>query len=217
MNALPAFEPDEAREQIGLASWGPLVASVDVDDAVLEVCRTWMATHLRRLQEERGIELKVPREWAIALTDAELLDHPLPAVVSETAQMDTAPRSVQGGSGRFYGAAWRVAVSVTVRGRDPRETRRHASLYEGVTRRLMVQHAAGEGPLDWLHFTGMTLAPVPGDQRAGRYLLKGTSNFLVRTDNVVDPLGGPNEPDLPDYVYPRAETVEVDVVKEPLP
>jgi hypothetical protein len=216
MSALPAFEPAEAEAKLGLASWGPLVTSVDIDDAVLAVAQTWMYTHLRRLKQERGIELQQPREWAIALTDAELLDHPLPAVVSETARMDTAQGSVRGGTARFYGAAWRVAVSVTVRGQDPRQTRRAASLYEGVLRRLMVQHAHDE-PLDWIHFTGMTLAPVPGDQRAGRYLLKGTSNFLVRSNNLMDPTGGPNEPDLPDYVYPRAKTVEVDVVKEPLP
>jgi hypothetical protein len=221
MSALPAFEPEEATERIeaesvGFGIFGPLVVSVDVDDAVLDVCRTWMRTHLRRLAKERGIELEVPKEWAIALTDAELLDHRLPAVVSETAQMDTAPRSIQGGTGRFYSAAWRVALSVTVRGRDAQETRRTASLYEGVLRRLMLQHGH-EKPLDWIHFTGMTLGQVPGDQRNGRYLLKGTSNFLVRSDEIVDPTVGPNVPDLEDYIGPVVKTVDVDVIKEPLP
>lgn len=219
---LLAFEPGET---IGLASWGPLVVSADVDDAILDVLQTWMATHLRRLKEERGVELQQPREWAIAMSDAELLDHPLPAVVSQTASMEaptssrpagTAPQGAVGGMAHFYEGTWRATVSVTVRGRDPRETRRTASLYEGVIRRLMVQHAHVT-PLDWLHYLGMALMEVPDDARAGRYLLKSASTFQIRTNNIVDPNAGPNEPDLDTYLDPYSKTVEVDVEKEPLP
>ena len=217
--AMPAFEPGE---HVGLASWGPLVTSSDVDDAILNLIQVWMATHLRRLKEERGVQLQQPREWAIALTDAEMLDHPLPAVVSQTASL-IAPTSqaresqqgAQGGMGRFYGATWRSQVSVTVRGRDPRETRWTASLYEGVIRRLMVQHAR-ETPLDWIRYLGMSLDEVPGDQRQGRYLLRSTSVFQIRTNNIVDPTAGPNEPDLDEYNDPISQTVDVQVEKDPL-
>lgn len=226
--ALPAFEPSEftaaptTGQVIGLASWGPLVTSSDIDDAILDVLQVWMATHLRRLKEERGVQLQLPREWAIALTDAELLDHPLPAVVSQTASLQ-APTSqaresqqgAQGGMARFYGATWRSQVSVTVRGRDARETRRTSSLWEGVIRRLMVQHAHVT-PLDWIRYLGMSLDPVPGDERSGRYLLRSTSVFQIRSNNIVDPTAGPNEPDLDEYNDPVSETVDVVVEKEPL-
>src|ERR1700733_7195346 len=218
---LLAFEPGEV---IGLASWGPLVVSADIDDAILAVIQKWIATHLRRLKEERGVELQQPREWAIALTDAGLPHPPLPAVVSQTASMEaptssrpagTAPQGAVGGMAHFYEGTWRATVFVTVRGRDPRETRRTASLYEGVIRRLMVQHRH-DTPLDWLPYLGMSLMEVPGAARAGRYLLKSASTFQIRTNNIVDPTKGPNEPDLDEYLDPYSKTGEVQVEKQPL-
>lgn len=205
---LPADLPAET----GIARWGPLVVSADVDDAIIAVAQRWFRTHLRRLREERGVELQVPREWAITMTDSELLDHPVPALVSQTAQMTAA----QGGMAKLYDGVWRTDVSVTVRGRDPRETRRTASLYEGVVRRLIVQHAHIP-PIDWIHFIGMTLSEVPGDERAGRYLLKATSSFEVRSHGIVDPTAGPDIPDADEYVdEPLAQRPEIEIRKEAL-
>jgi hypothetical protein len=202
----------ENGQKIGYADWGPLVASTDVDEKILELARTWMPTYLRRLKEERDLELQNPREYATMLTDEELLDHPLPAVVSKTAEM----ASAQGGMEKMYAGEWTTEVSVSVRGRDPRETRRTASVFEAVTRRLLTQHGRGT-PLDWIHYTGMRLDQVPGDDRAGRYVLKATSIFQVWTNQIVDPTAGPDIPDADTYgPWPLARTVDVDLQKLPL-
>lgn len=207
----PADEPDEP-ELLGRVGPDPLVASSDVDQKVLEIMQIWMATYLRLLKDERGIELQRPREYATMLTDAELLDHPLPAVVASTAALT----AQTGGMEKIYAGQWTTEVSVSVRGRDPRETRVTTSLFEAVTRRLMVQKARVT-PLDHIHYTGMRMDQVPGDERAGRYVLRSTAIFQIWSEAIVDPLAGPDIPDADSYgPWPTSQTVEVDVDKVPL-
>lgn len=204
---------EQQQDEVGLANWGPLIASIDVDDKVLEVMQTWMPTHLRRLKEERGIELQNPREYATMMTDAEIIDHALPAVVATTAAMT----DVVGGMDKVYAGQWTTDVSISVRGRGPRETRVTASLFEAVTRRLMVQHGHGT-PLDWIRYTGMRLDQVPGDERAGRYVLRSTSIFQVWSNRIADPTAGPDLPDADTYEpWPFSKTVDVEVDKLELP
>jgi hypothetical protein len=206
-------ERAEPLPDTGRAKWGPLVASTDVDDAVVAVLREWLPTHLRRETEYRGLDfpLTPPRQYDTALVPDELLDNMLPACVAETATM----QATAGGVARTYQGEWQTMVYNVVRGKRGRFTRRLASLYEAATRRCLVQHRPGV-PLDWIHYQGMRLEQIPGDRTGGRYLLAGVSIFRVRTHAIVDPDARPDLPDRDDYrPWPDVVTADVEVVKEP--
>lgn len=187
---------------VAVEPWGPLVVGIDVDETALRVLERWMPAHLDHIVAERALELELahPRQYETVLVDEELLDNKLPACVSETTRMEAA----EGGTARVYAGVWQTRISVVVRGRHPAETRSVAALFEGAVRRVMLQHAGGEEPIDWIRYQGMDYEQVPGDQRRGRYLLKAVSRFQIRSDHIVDPFGGPPH-------GPPAELVDVDV------
>lgn len=205
----PANWSEVVTGDVGVARWGPLVISTDIDDAAIAVLRMWMPTHVRQLVKERKLDftLTPPRQYDTVLVPQELLDNILPATVAQTTRM----AATEGGMAKPYDGDWRLDIQTVVRGPRGGRTRYIASLYEGCTRRLMVQHAH-ESPIDWIHYLGMRFQEVPGDATRGRYLLSAISSFQVRTTEIVDPTAGPDEPDQPEYIdEPFATSRHIDV------
>ena len=192
---------------IGIADWGPLVIATDIDDAAIELCRIWMPTYLRRFGQERGLgfNLALPRSYGDVFAGQEFLDRQLPAVVAVAAR----GTSMRGGQAHAYEGIWSLELATVVRGKRPAATRFLAAVYEGITRRLIVQQAGGT-PLNHVSPTGMRFEQVPDGTKEGRWLLAGVSVFEVRTDKIVAPTAGPDVPDADEYLD-EATVVEVDI------
>lgn len=192
---------------VGVADWGPLVIATDLDDATMAQLRKWMPTYLRRVVSERSLpfNLALPRTYGNTFAGQEFLDHQLPAVVAVAARGS----SMRGGPNKAYEGIWTLEVATIVRGKRPPATRFLAALYEGVTRRIMVQQAGGT-PLDHVVPTAMRYEQVPDGTKQGRWLLAGVSVFEVRTDKIVAPSAGPDIPDA-DVYLDEATVVEVDI------
>lgn len=198
------------------ATWGPLLTSIDVDEAVLDTLRTWLPTYMTKIEEERSLEhgtLQRPKAGSYdnVIDDDQFPDYNLPAIVVTTAQTEGEPE--QDGDGNYY-AAWNVVVSAIVRGRNKKETRNLAAWFEGCVRRALV-HQGTElfGELKW---RGSNVAPTSDPTNSGRYLAAGMGHYVVYTDKVVQegvgPFAGdgdypPADPDDPDTPYEDLVTV----------
>lgn len=204
---------------IGIADWGPLVTPVDVDEAILDELKIWLPTYITRMRVERDLpaSLPHPRFYGNTLETDELMDHPMPAVVVTTAKAI----KTLGGPNYRYEATWEVAVTLIVRGRLPKETRKTASLMEGALRRCMLQKCrqnptSRAGILNSTDWIETELAPVKDNSEgAGRYLAAGLGKYNVVTDAAVQGFGGPDVPDADSYVPLATVTdVEIDVESE---
>lgn len=210
------------------AEFGPIVTSIDVDEAVLTTLRLWLPTYLTKIEEERSLTpgtLQRPKTGSYdnVIDDEQFPDYDLPAIIVTTAQTEGEPQ--QDGEGNYY-AAWNVAVSAITRGRNKKETRNLASWFEACVRRALVQQGTEiSGELKW---RGSNVAPVSDPTNAGRYLAAGMGHFVVYVDYVVQegvgPFAGdgdypPADPDDPNTPYEDLVTVgEVTVdVRHPTP
>ena len=193
-----------------IAEWGPLVIATDVDEAILAVFNEWLETYLSELGAERtlGYALPAPKSISNVLTDAEFLDHQIPAVLVTTA--DTT--KTVGGPNSVYQATWNVTVSCVVRGRTPAETRKLAALYEGAIRRCFLNKCRKVGgPLSDPTWKGTRVAPVKDATRQGRYLAAGIGTYNVSTDAAAQGFGGPDVPNAEKYV-PLAQVTTVPTI-----
>lgn len=194
-----------------LADFGPGLASVDVDEAVLATLRKWLPTYLRYVAASRslGYELAVPAaaSYANVISDAEFTDKGLPSILVATAQTDGELEIVDGA----YVTPWLVAISAVVRGRTAPETRMLASYYELAIRMALVQQGTLDGfasATRWM--SGGESRPLADPTGAGRWLGEGASQFRVFTDVAVREGIGPSVPDQEPYEEPP-DVGEVDV------
>jgi len=200
---------------IGIANWGPLVCGPDIDQLVLSTMKTWAPTYLNRLRIERNLSFQpsTPRVYANTFAGQEFLDHRLPAVIVMTAQLAAA----EGGTDRMYQGTWAVRMATVLRAKNPPSTRFLAGLYEGIFRRLALQKVRG-APIDSLHYQGMRYEEVPDATGAGRYSLAAISLFQAYTDQIVQPLPGPDQPDAETYLDEATITeVDIEVLGEQMP
>lgn len=220
-----------------VVEWGPLVTNSDVDEGVIDTLKYWLPMYLRRSaqrwdERHEGSDilgvLQVPEDnqYAAVLEDDQFPDYTLPAILVTSASTQGDPQ--KDGDGNYY-AAWNVVVSCIVKGRDPKETRVLASLFEGAVRRIMVHadppHEYGDvedsgGEVRW---TGANVAAVIDPTSSGRYLAAGISTYLVYLDKVVkadagpagepyDPVPDPSDPELPEGELVTVGSVRTDVV-----
>lgn len=197
----------------GIADWGPLVITDDVDQAVIQTMQTWLPTYLKQLGTERnlGYALPAPNSYANSIDLDELMDHQLPAIIVTTAQTS----KTLGGSNFIYQATWLVTVSAIVRGRRPPETKKTAALFEGAVRRCFLNKCRqNNGPLNDPHWEGSHVAPVADTSGKGRYLAAGIGTYNVSTDAAAQSFGGPDVPNADEYA-PLATVTEVDISIQP--
>jgi hypothetical protein len=183
---------------VGIADWGPLVISTDVDAAILSQLQLWLPTYLKELGTERnlGYVLPTPQSYANSIDVDEILDHQIPAVIVTTART----ASVKGGSNFTYEAVWNTTVSVIVRGRRPPESKATAALMEGAVRRAFLQKCRKNGTaLNDPHWLGTQVAPVADSTGKGRYLAAGIGTYNVSTDAAAQSFGGPDVPNADSY------------------
>jgi hypothetical protein len=197
------------------ATWGPLLTSIDVDEAVLTTLKMWLPTYMSQIERERSITPKLDRpklgSYDNVIDDDQFPDYNLPAVIVTTAQTEGEPQT--DGDGNYY-AAWNVVVSAITKGRNKKETRNLAAWFEGCVRRALVHQGTDlSGELKW---RGSNVAPVGDPTESGRYLAAGMGHYVVYTDFVVQEGVGPfadggdyppADPDDPDTPYEPLVTV----------
>jgi hypothetical protein len=193
---------------VGIANWGPLVIGTDVDDSLLATLRKWMPTYLRHYHDERDLAFNParPRTYANTFEGAEFLDHQLPAIVCTTASL----QATRGGPNVPYQGAWQSLVACVVRGKQPAATRYLAAMYGGTVARVLLQKGADGGALNDLHLTSARYEQVVDATGQGRWLLAAVHQLAVFSDEVVQPWGGPDQPDADTYLD-EATVVEVDL------
>ena len=200
------------------AAWGPAIASVDVDNAVIGMLKTWLPTYLRFVALNKGLSYKFaePKESAYAntISDDQFLDHGLPAILVGTARTQGEVQRTSDG----YVPTWLVATSAIVRGRTPSETRALASYYDLAIRMAMVQKPSLDGFAVETHWmSGGEVRPLADPSGQGRWLGEGASQFSVVTDPAVAFTEGPVEPNQEPYEdFPTVQVfdIEFDLAKD---
>ena len=201
----------------GLADWGALVLGSDIDDAIIDTCKTWSNTYFDQMRIERNLSFSPapPRTYANTFMGQEFFDHQLPAIIITTAQLN----ATKGGPNLDYQGTWQMRVATVIRAKNPPATRKLSALYEGTVRRMLTQKAAADetNPINDLHYDGFGYEEVPDATGQGRYALAAISRFQVFTDRVVQPFGGPDVPDAESYLdYPPVTEIDIDVLGETL-
>lgn len=170
------------------ADFGPMVASTDVDDAVLATLETWVPSYMAHFEDARGLErgfLARPKTYASVVESTEFLDATLPAVFIMTARTEQTPQIYADGG---YSVLWLVATSCVVRGRNAFESRRNASWTDAVIRKILVDQPGLGGFANGVRWIGGAQAqPLPDQTKQERYLAEGASEYDVRVDDVVRP------------------------------
>jgi hypothetical protein len=194
-----------------LAEWGPLVTSVDIDQAVVSTIAKWLPTYLDQIENERGLDQGTlprpkPASYANTLESDEFLDHMLPAVIVTTVSTVGQPQLTGDDS---YITNWQVNVSSVLRAPRPPATRLNAALFEACVRRLLVQQGALGGMAKRTRWLGSRVAPVADVTGKGRYLAAGMGQYIVFGD--VAAQGGMTGPLVPDQ-YPYQPLAPVTTV-----
>jgi hypothetical protein len=194
------------------ADFGSAVATVDIDDWVMDTLAYWMETYLSWIELGRpdktgmlqtrplGYEIARPKNYANVIDSTEWPSSSLPAILVATAKTNGA--STIDGEGK-YQTPWLTAVSAIVRGQNPTMTRALASYTELACRMILVQHGMLGGyarNTRWL--TGGQARPMSDPTGKGRYLGEGASTFLVTTDGTVQSGTGPLIPSAPGSPVP---------------
>jgi hypothetical protein len=186
--------------------WGPLIVETDVDAAVINTLRLWLPMYLSQIERERELTPRLiarpePDQYQNVLEDDTFPDVALPAVLVTTAQ----PSDVAMDGDGVWSAAWRVRVSVVVRGRTAPETRAVAALFKGAVTRVMLHQSSLGGFAAGVELQpGGGVAPIADETDKGRYLASGMGDFLVFTHDVVQSGVGPETPSDP---YPEPDPV----------
>jgi len=187
---------------VGVAGWGPLVTTVDVDGWVLAHLEKWLPTYLTKVERERDLRqtgdrpfLERPHRYRNVLLEDEFLDEDLPlvAVTSSTGNNVTSD-----GEG-FVSAELAVVVTVVLRGQDAENSKQNAALYEGSVRRLLLDKPdldREDGLVGVVSCDSFRVAPVADVSGEGRYLCAGMNAWTVAVDKINKIGSGPLDPDL---------------------
>jgi hypothetical protein len=182
-----------------MSVFGPIVLASDVDAAVVSTIRRWLPTEIAQIQRDVNLpyQVQLPRDnaYATVLEDEPALLDPLPAVLVTTGGTSGTPEP--GGDG-MVSATWAVTVTAIVRGRNKRETRQQAAIYEAAIRRALLHNRTLDGWAASTYWQGMTIGPVADTTDKGRTIAAGQSTWLVAVDEVVQQSVGPDTPDPPD-------------------
>ena len=183
-------------ESKAFATFGPMVASDDVDRAVIAHLRKWLPTYLKQIAFVKDAKLAAPRRASYATvlpTNNEWKNFCLPGVFVATARTEGTPD--HDGSGDVV-ASWLVAISAMVRGRDAAEARRNASLYELGIRMAMEQHGdLGGFAIGTRWSSGGESRPLVDPLGDSRWLAEGASQYAVVVGPTHNWLAGPDVPD----------------------
>jgi hypothetical protein len=201
--------------------FGPLITTVDIDEAVLDTLKLWLPTYLTETERDKVIGhdwLADPKSYASVLDDDTFPDFVLPAVLVTTSGTIGDTERIGGG---YHNAWWSFVVTAIVRGPDEAGSRKAASLYAASIRRLLLQKQSLGGFAGGMQWNSEVVSPVSDTSGSGRNLAAGIGDFSVLVTEVVQDMAGPVQPDPDpdphDYGdWPPAQKVVLTVVANPI-
>lgn len=212
-----------------MSVFGSIIPNDVIEDAVISTLRKWMPTYLSEVERQLGLEppyYKRPEYGAYTVRadfdkfPEEML--PLVVVVSPGLTDDPPKR----GRDKTYSGRFQINVTCIVSSTDQTSTRHAAMRYGAAATAALIQnqsldHGIGDRVrgIDWI---GQRNREITSPEPADRTLWGIRQVFLVEVDDILSKGGGPVDPDpQPDPTAPwpdppTADTVTVDIEKEPI-
>lgn len=203
--------------------FGSIIPDDIVEDAVVATIRKWLPTYMAEVERQLGLEpgyYKRPEYGAYTVRadfdkfPEEML--PLVVIVSPGI-LDDPPKR---GPNKTYSANFQINTTCIVSSTDQVETRRFASRMGAALRAVLVQHQSLDKGIaervQGVTWIGERNNELPTEDE--RTIWANRQIFLVEVDDILSKIPGPRVPDADDYPPdPIAETVTVNIEKEPIP
>lgn len=204
------------------SAFGPIVAAVDVEQALVSVAQLWMADYLAEVERQHALvvrSLPYPRAWVVSSEVEKMPEDQTPAVLVASPGLSEPP--LADGSGVFT-ARWQVNVAVHLTARGNTHALRLARLYASALRALYLQQqqlpTLALRRILWMGERYDTL-PSADD----RTVCTAVVELAVEVSDVITRHAGPLSPILPpgqtgpdSPTWPEAQTADVAVQKDPL-
>jgi hypothetical protein len=208
------------------SAFGPLVAASDIEDRLAATLQRWLASYLYEIERLHQITpgtLPQPRSWVRSSAIEKFPEDQLPAVIIGSPGLTDPP--VADGAGH-YTASWRVLLGVEVVAGPNRRALELARLYALALRGVALQQQQDPGVsgpdvvrIDWRDERYDQLDTIDD-----RTVCVGVVELAVQVAGVITRQAGPLDPLLPPETvpgpespaWPTADTVDVDIVKQPL-
>lgn len=214
-----------APSPLGVAgtAYGRIVAGVDVEQALVDVVRTWIADYLAEVCRQHELApdyLPQPRSYVVSSDVERMPEDQTPAIIVASPGFTDQPQPDGLGG---YVARWRVRCAVHLSARGNALSLRLVRLYVAALRALLVQQQKLDGldlrRIDWVDERYDTLPSI--DDRttciALVELAVEVADITTRHAGPLVPILGPGhelDPDSP--TWPSAELVDVAISKEPI-
>lgn len=204
------------------SAFGRLVAASDVEQAILELLRKWLADYLAEVDRAHGNDvgtLPKPRSWVVSGEVEKMPEDQTPAIIVASPGLTDPPLADGRGS---YTARWRVMIAVHLSARRNMIALRLVRQYALAIRALCTQQQALESlalrRIDWVDERYDTLPSIDD-----RTVCTALVELAVEVSDVTTRHMGPLEPLLPpgalgpeSPTWPIAQTEHVSVTKDPL-
>jgi hypothetical protein len=193
-----------------------MLSAAQIEDQTILTLKKWFPTYLREVERQLDLPkstFEPPQNYSERNSfDAEAAER-LPKVVVIAPGITGSPRKSGEGT---YSAVWRVGIGIAVGA----ETEERANIlvkgYGAAIRGIMLQNSGmgdlGANDITWTDESYDDL-PIPNVTN----LIKAASLYFdLDMGDVIFRGPGPQVPDLDDYDYGQAQTVEVELQKEDL-
>jgi len=195
--------------------FGKLFVPSKLEEATREILLLWFPTYLREVERQHGYPvdgLTVPleRNYTSRNSYDAIAGEDLPRVVIICPGLMTVP--LLSGDGE-YRAMWRLGVGVACVAPTEDEAKLHCDIYGAAVRGIVLKHGgkAIGGRVNWVdeQYVDLPISEQVKQYRAGSLW------FSVDIANVVSNRPKPLTPDADPYEWGTADTVDIDLLKEP--
>lgn len=188
----------------------------ELEAPTVALLQTWFPTFLRQIEIQLNLELdsiKVPlkRNYTSRNKFDALAGEDTPKVVVVSPGIIGTP--LMSGN-RQIRATWRIGIGVACVAPDEETAKLHGDIYGAAVREIMLKKGGGAlgGHVHWLdeQYTDLPISNQLQQYRAAAIW------FSADIENVATKRGGPDVPDSDPYAYHTADTVDVELKKEPI-
>ena len=198
--------------------FGSLVFPDEVEQAIIETCRTWFPEYLAYAERKLGFkpqEIPPIRKWIATADLTRWPEEQPPAVlVMNTGLAEEPSRTGR----RDYSVKWAVGLAVVASAKDAPTTDRLAKIYTGILRAILTHKPDLGGFAEAIEWVDEGYDALPGGKRR-RNLAAGQVIMRVEVKDAVTAFSGPQEPRENPYEGPPPDDPTVaaaDVTVSPL-
>lgn len=183
--------------------------------AAMATLEKWMPTYLREIERQLDMDVgKVPppKNYGTRNRFEVLAVEALPRVVVISPGLVSAPRANGNGD---YTAEWSLAVGIAAAAPSEEEADMLAKIYGLAARGIIAQNPSLGDVANRVEWVDERYDDLPIESSA--ILVKVAAVFFtVEVVNVLSRWAGPDSPDEEPYVWGVANTVDINIIKEPV-